>query len=351
MIDFRYHLVSTVAIFLALTVGIVLGTTMLQDPLLHTLKAETAQLREQSEQLRTDKDLADQFNTGSAQLIAAYEKAMVDRRLTGTRVVVVEPPGVDAAVRDAVVRLLGQAGGKVVGRISLTDRYLDPGQADLVDEVADRWSEGLEVPRGTPYERAGTELARAVFAAGAEDADTSADTGDEERADGFDPEALVAGYAESGLLAVDGEPASGADAVLLLAPAEPFALPGGQEDSGTAAPPANAAVLALARAFDRAGAATVLAGTPTADGPGGLVRQARAEDVPFSTVDTVGTTAGDVVTVLALALAREGRDGHYGIGPGADGFLPTVLPVPRPQQPPSPSNGVTAEDVATDNES
>ncbi len=30
MIDFRHHLVSIVAIFLALTVGIVLGSTVLQ---------------------------------------------------------------------------------------------------------------------------------------------------------------------------------------------------------------------------------------------------------------------------------------------------------------------------------
>ncbi|MEE2045447.1 copper transporter, partial [Nocardiopsis tropica] len=39
MIDFRYHLVSIVAVFLALTVGLVLGTTMLQDPLLNTLQS------------------------------------------------------------------------------------------------------------------------------------------------------------------------------------------------------------------------------------------------------------------------------------------------------------------------
>ena len=106
MIDFRYHLVSTVAIFLALTVGIVLGSTMLQDPLLHTLKEETEQLRLQSERLRADKDVADQFNAGAAQLIAAYETVMLDRRLTDVRIVVVEPDGVDPTLRDAVVEVL-----------------------------------------------------------------------------------------------------------------------------------------------------------------------------------------------------------------------------------------------------
>ncbi|GAA3986545.1 copper transporter [Thermobifida alba] len=340
MIDFRYHLVSTVAIFLALTVGIVLGTTMLQDPLLHTLKAETAQLREQSERLRTDKDLADQFNAGTAQLITAYETAMLERRLADTRIVVVEPSGVDAAVRDAIMERLRHAGGTVVGRITLTDRYLDPGEADHVDEVADRWSEDLKVPRGTPYERAGAEIAQAVLTA---DGDESPD--------GFDPAELLAGYVESGLLAVHGEPASGADAALLLAPAEPFALVADQEGNDTATPPANATVLALARALKRAGAATVLAGAPDADGPTGIIRQARAEKARFTTVDTAGTTAGDIVTVLALALAAEGRDGHYGVGAGVDGFLPAVLPDPRPDPTPTPSTGVSAEDVAADDES
>jgi len=341
VIDFRYHLVSTVAIFLALTVGIVLGTTMLQDPLLHTLKAETAQLREQSERLRTDKDLADQFNAGTAQLITAYETAMLERRLADTRIVVVEPPGVDAVVRDAIVERLRHAGGTVVGRITLTDRYLDPGEADHVDEVADRWSEGLKVPHGNPYERAGAEIAQAVLAA----------DGDE-HPDGFDPAELLAGYAEAGLLAVHGEPASGADAALLLAPAEPFALVDGhQGGNDTTTPPANAAVLALARALERTGAATVLAGAPDADGPTGLIRQARAEKARFTTVDTAGTTAGDIVTVLALALAAEGRDGHYGVGAGVDGFLPSVLPDPRPDPTPTPSTGVSAEDVAADDES
>ena len=137
MIDFRYHLVSTVAIFLALTVGIVLGTTMLQDPLLHTLKAETAQLREQSERLRTDKDLADQFNAGTAQLITAYETAMLERRLADTRIVVVEPPGVDAVVRDAIVERLRHAGGTVVGRITLTESFCTV-RLTLWDEIERR---------------------------------------------------------------------------------------------------------------------------------------------------------------------------------------------------------------------
>ena len=45
MIDFRYHLVSIVAVFLALAIGIVLGSTELQGPTYNLLDRTTAKLQ------------------------------------------------------------------------------------------------------------------------------------------------------------------------------------------------------------------------------------------------------------------------------------------------------------------
>src|SRR5206468_1259154 len=45
MIDFRYHLVSLVAVFLALAVGILLGAGPLKDPIGATLTQSVKQLR------------------------------------------------------------------------------------------------------------------------------------------------------------------------------------------------------------------------------------------------------------------------------------------------------------------
>jgi hypothetical protein len=53
LIDFRYHVASIVSIFLALTVGIVLGTSLLQEPALRTTQDLTAQLATTKEELRT----------------------------------------------------------------------------------------------------------------------------------------------------------------------------------------------------------------------------------------------------------------------------------------------------------
>ena len=47
MIDFRYHLVSIVAVFLALAIGIVLGSTELQGPVFNVLDRTTSQLHNQ----------------------------------------------------------------------------------------------------------------------------------------------------------------------------------------------------------------------------------------------------------------------------------------------------------------
>ena len=40
MIDFRYHLVSLIAVFLAVALGIVIGTTALNGPILDDLESQ-----------------------------------------------------------------------------------------------------------------------------------------------------------------------------------------------------------------------------------------------------------------------------------------------------------------------
>ena len=46
MIDFRYHLVSLVSVFLALAVGIVLGAGPLNEPIARGLSQSVQQLRQ-----------------------------------------------------------------------------------------------------------------------------------------------------------------------------------------------------------------------------------------------------------------------------------------------------------------
>ena len=58
MVDFRYHLVSLVAVFLALACGIVLGAGPLRTAIGDTVSGRNAALTAQNAQLTTERDAA-----------------------------------------------------------------------------------------------------------------------------------------------------------------------------------------------------------------------------------------------------------------------------------------------------
>ncbi|HZB59923.1 MAG TPA: copper transporter, partial [Actinomycetota bacterium] len=49
MISLRYHIVSLVAVFLALALGIVVGSTVLQEGTVSVLRATSERVRQESE--------------------------------------------------------------------------------------------------------------------------------------------------------------------------------------------------------------------------------------------------------------------------------------------------------------
>jgi hypothetical protein len=67
VIDFRYHLVSLIAVFLAVALGIVIGTTALNAPILDDLEGEVAALTEDKRELETQtQELQAQLDSGDA---------------------------------------------------------------------------------------------------------------------------------------------------------------------------------------------------------------------------------------------------------------------------------------------
>ncbi|WP_444960616.1 copper transporter [Nocardiopsis sp. M1B1] len=336
MIDFRYHLVSIVAVFLALTVGLVLGTTMLQDPLLNTLQSETADLRSQSEELRAERDAADQVNAGADRMAEAVSDDTLSGLLTDLGVVVVSAPGADTETADALAGRVEQAGGEVVGRVQISDAFLDGGNATFVDELALQITQDPQDLSGSPHEKAGAEIGRALAAA-EEEPSEEGDPGEEKASPsddpsaregeggdgGYDPSAVLEAFTEGGLITVEGDPAESSDAVVVLAP------PGGSSPEGQDPQTANAVLNTITTALHQEVGATVVAGDgPSARGEG-MLAQARAAEAAFATVDVASRPMGEVITVLALAENLEEAGGAYGIGEGAAGFLPDPLPEPR----------------------
>jgi len=308
MIDFRFHLVSTIAVLLALALGTALGSTLLKDPLLNTLRGETADLRSETDRLADAKEAAEQRSAGAGRLVGAYADAILDGELNGVSVAVVESPGTDPKLREGVVRRIEQAGGTVPGRLSVSPDLLQEDESAFVRELTDQLATGAALPDGSARERAGVLLGRAVLKTG------GGKSGDAES--GFDAAAALAGFAEAGLLTVHGEPAGAADTVVLLA--------SGADAGGEAAP--TAAMLDAADGLHAAAQSAVLVGAPAAAERGGLVEQARRAGASYSTVDAAGSTVGDVAAALAVAAAVDGRTGSYGTAEGTDGFLPDPPP-------------------------
>ncbi|WP_017582661.1 copper transporter [Nocardiopsis valliformis] len=359
MIDFRYHLVSIVAVFLALTVGLVLGTTMLQDPLLNTMKSETADLRGQSEELRAERDDSELLNAGADQLADAVAGDMLEDRLLDRSVVLVASPGADEEVLLALGGRVEEAGAEVVGQLLLEEAFLDVGSATFVDELALQVSTEPGDLSGNPYDKAGTELGRALAAKNGQTDNGNEDDEDKDDGDGdteasgaaededgesdprHDASTVLSAFAEGGLLTIEDSPARSADTVIVLAPAT--AAP---EDDGERA---NTALTSFTAALHEQVGPTVLAGGTETGRSGGLIAQARALEPAYATVDVAGRPTGDLVAVLALAEALSGSGSAYGIGEGVTGFLPTPLPGPaEPADPDADSDSESEADVEAD---
>lgn len=312
MIDFRYHLVSILAIFLSLGLGLVLGATALSDPLLGQLRTSTGVLAKRNQDLRVEKQVMEGQIKGDEQFTRALVPRLVGDRLKGQSVVFVEAPGADDQIRGQVTKMVQEAGATYTGQVTLNPKYVADDQLAVLDALVNSVKPAdLTFPVGaTPYDRAGAVLASALV---------TDQAGREGREDASGGE-ILAGFKDQGLLTTSGKPGARATLAVVIAPAT---ITGGK-----AAEAHNRALISLASALDRADRGTVMAGTPQAAADGGLIQVLRDDEAAgkISTVDTAGTASGQVVTVFALAQELTGKSGKYGIGSGVSGYLPTPLP-------------------------
>ncbi|HVE62347.1 MAG TPA: copper transporter [Mycobacteriales bacterium] len=317
MIDFRYHVVSIIAVFLALGTGIVLGSTALDRPIIDDLKRRTsglaedkARLQERIEGLEETVDDDDAFAT-------AVGTVVLPGRLTGQRVTVVSLPGADGKVRDSVVDAVRGAGGRISGQLRLLPRFVEPDAAAEIDDLVTTLATGISPPVGT-VPRAAAELAAALDSDGKPDGEV------------VPPRTtrLVSGFREAGLIAVDGNAAvrPGDLVVFVLGPSAGEA----GEAEKAAADRTLRSLVDVITAFAGQGA-VVLAAPPTAAADGSLLKTVRDDAglaAKLSSVDIAGTPNGTIATVLTLADAVRREFGHYGSGPGAEAPLPAMEPTP-----------------------
>jgi Copper transport outer membrane protein, MctB len=313
VIDFRYHLVSIIAVFLALALGLVVGASALRGPLVDQLKDRSGQLERDNQSLRTQNRATDQLNAYDSQVMDGVSSQIVDGQLKGDSVVFIEAPGADDQVRAKTADLVSKAGARISGYVTLQEKYLDAGQLSTLTELTDQLKPtAVDFPAdASPYDRAALELAAVLVTRQA----TS--TGQEDPAAGQ----VLAGFKTAGFLNFSGQPATRATLAIVIAPTAASK----DKDAGAE----NKALVALPVALSGFANGTVAAGNADSAADGGLLKALRDEGKAqghVSTVDTADASAGRLTTVFALSYAKQGKTGDYGIGSGVDGPMPTPVP-------------------------
>ncbi|WP_283132837.1 copper transporter [Rhizohabitans arisaemae] len=321
MIDFRYHLVSIIAIFLALTLGIVLGSTVLEDPLIRSAEATSNQLSQTNEELREQVRGLEAQSQGAQTFIQSAMGPLVKEKLTGQRVLLVEAPGAGSAQRESIGAAIEAAGGTVVGRVSFTEKFLTKADAGVVDEMSTRLrpSSMTFPPAATPYDKAATVLAGALMLP------TVLPEGKETPPS----KTILATFEEAGWLTLGENREQRATLAVVVASALPY--------EGETAAEQTAAVVSLAVGLDTASRGAVLVGQQAAAAEGGpiaLLRDAEAKSA-VSTVDNIDMASGQLAMDFALHDQIEGVTGHYGLGDGTTAFAPA----PAPAATPTPDSG------------
>ncbi len=307
MINFRYHIVSLMAVFIALSVGIAVGVS-LSPSVDQGLLQQAAQDRKQVADLRAELDrrkALDNYRNAYDEQVGQVVTAGV---MNGQRVAMVAMPEAPTAVVRDISNAVIEAGGTVVRDVKVTPEAFDAATTeDVTDALGDYVGPlGLNDTM-SPATRLGVAVGRSIGSKDMEDRD-----------------ALAIAVGESlerrGLVTISKE--SAAQAQLIVVVTAPASEPRPTPEELTAH------VQFQVGLTTRAG--VVLAGPNSEDIEGTDVLAARSDPTAvdsLSTVDVADLSSGVTTVVLAGKERLLGRPAqHYGALAKADAPLPE-LPV------------------------
>lgn len=376
MITFRYHLVSVIAVFLALALGVVVGSTLIDRAIVEGLEAQVDDVQARLDQrvgeveaIRSDVDDLERYAEASAPWAT-------ENRLPGTTVVVVAERGVERETVEALVAQTRQAGATVPGVLWLNESWsmTDDGVREQVAEaLAVRDGEAGEV-RARAWREILNDLGTATLTdAEADELDAASSTTlppDTVPPDSLPPETGATDSTDTDPTATtpstaapvdpttpetsapDGPTGESSGAITALIDAgvvEFEALGGASTDvldvdpgrlrivvvGGPASELAEIPVVAELADLDvEESVPTLVAEAHVEDAGvdrGSLVSAIRSDDrlaARIATVDDLELVQGRVAAVLGLEELGRGVVGHYGYGEDATAVLPEWTPQP-----------------------
>ncbi len=323
MIDFRYHLVSIVAVFLSLAIGIVIGASALKPETLKVLDRASRVEKQQISSLQTEKKNMQAQIAGDQAFAQAAAPHLLANLLDGQKVVIVTAPGADGPTVSGISAALHQAGATVTGQVQMQPAFFETSAStqNTLDTLATKLA-----PLGVTPGSQEAQLGASALIGGQEEAGqviASALVNDGPGLSANQAKSILGGFAQAGFLQLN--PAGGATelsqanlAVVVIPATAPAA---GDSD------PENLALLALTEQLMRASHGAVLAGSLPGSGTGSAIDDLvnGSTGIQLSSVDNANTETGQILVAQALNYLVAGKKpAAYGVASGA---VPSPAPI------------------------
>lgn len=298
MINFRYHVVSVVAVFLALGLGVLVGSSFIAEGTVKFLEATQRRLEDTNDNLKNDNgDLEDRVDALSG-FAEAGRDSLVKSVLQNRPVLVVRFDGTPDEVIQEVVLTLQKAGARIDGIYRFSDN-LDGSSDSRRRQIALALESSATDPalHTTLVDRLAATLSGQT--PGMLQRLLTAGLAEQESVEGVEarPPAEVAS-AGTAIVLVNGEP-DGEDGL----------------ETQFSLPLIRALSLTTVVAVGEVGSDVMEVAGPLREDP----------ELKVVTVDGVNSPVGQAALVLGVQGALNGRFGHYGSGKGASSLLPPAL--------------------------
>ncbi len=302
MITLRHHLLSLIAVFLALGIGVMAGTSFVSPGTITALGRSLKKLGDLNEDLRREVTDLKGRNEALGQFAAASKELLVRDVLADQPLVVISFETTPGQMRDDLSQTLLQAGGRLEGSVVLA------GTMDFGSEARrEQLAAVLEAAAPDPDALRTAFVEQLVAALGRREPGTLQRLVDA----GLVRMAEVPG----GRGKLPAQPVTEGSALVLLAPADnPRPDPHLADRFLMPLVRALSSSVLVAVAEDGAGPLQML----------GSLRQ--ASDLRVVTVDGIDQPMGQAALVLGLRAAGAGHFGSYGTGEGATLLIPEVRP-------------------------